>query len=44
MINNYEKKEEGQIKEVVFENSGHSPQIEESEKFVKEYMEFITSL
>jgi pimeloyl-ACP methyl ester carboxylesterase len=34
----------GIFKEAVFEKSGHSPQIEEPEKFVKEYEDFLRSI
>ncbi len=34
----------GHFKEAVFEKSGHSPQIEESEKFVEEYVNFINDI
>jgi len=34
----------GQFKEIIFEKSGHSPQIEEPEKFVLEYQTFLNHL
>lgn len=34
----------GLFKEVVFEKSGHSPQIEEPEKFVEEYEDFLKNI
>ena len=42
LLSLYEK-EGGFAKEVVFEASGHSPQIEEKDKFIKTYEDFITS-
>ncbi|HCW73522.1 MAG TPA: alpha/beta hydrolase, partial [Clostridiaceae bacterium] len=34
----------GEFKEIIFEKSGHSPQIEEPEKFVLEYETFLNHL
>ncbi len=43
LLSQYEK-EGGTIKEVVFDESGHSPQIEEPKKFVSEYLNFLGSI
>jgi len=34
----------GSFREVVFEESGHSPQIEEPERFLSEYADFLENL